>query len=411
MIKFKYILLSALEAIRLNKSRSFLTVLGIVIGVASIIMIMSLGSGAQNLILGEISQMGAETVMVLPGDFNDPQAVFSDSLTIRDYEAILVPANAPNLVSAMPAVIIPGNVSYLGETYTPGVMLGAAAEFFGQTFNVFPSAGVMFTDVDINSNARVAIIGNTVKNELFGPSDAVGERINIRGTQFRVVGVYGQTGQRGVFDIDDLVIVPYTTAQTYLVGSNHFQRIIARADSPDNVDKLAHDIRATLRETHNLYPGEKDDFAVVTQQGLLDQISVIIGILTAFLTAVVAISLVVGGIGVMNIMLVSVTERTREIGLRKALGATKRAILWQFLTEAVVLTMAGGVIGILLGGLASFGISIVLSQTVAAGWSFSFPVGAAVLGVGVSAAVGLIFGLYPAKRAADKSPIEALRYE
>lgn len=411
MIKFKYILLSAIEAIKLNKSRSFLTVLGIVIGVASIIMIMSLGSGAQNLILGEINQMGAETVMVLPGDFNDPRAILSDSLTIRDYEAILVKANAPNLVSAMPAVLIPGNVSYLRETYTPAVMIGASAEFFGNTFRVFPSAGAMFTDVDINNNARVAVIGYKVKEELFGSSDAVGERINIRGTQLRVVGVYPKTGQRGIFDIDDIVIVPYTTAQTYLVGTNYFQRIIARADSPDNVDKLAHDIRATLRETHNIYPGEEDNFSVITQQGLIDQISVIIGILTAFLTAVVAISLVVGGIGVMNIMLVSVTERTREIGLRKALGATKKAILWQFLCEAVVLTMAGGLIGIILGASISFVVSLVLSQTVASGWAFSFPVGAAILGVGVSAVVGLIFGLYPAKRAADKSPIEALRYE
>lgn len=411
MGKFKYTIFSALDSIKVNKIRSFLTILGIVIGVAAIIIIMSLGKGAENLILGEIRQMGAETVVVLPGEISDEASLFSDSLTERDLEALKIKSNVPNLESLMPVSVISSQVSFLGETYRPGFILGAEAIFFGETFNVYPSEGVLFTDIDVQSRSRVAMIGNKVREELFGSSDAVGERIMIKDHQFRVVGVYPKIGQRGFFDIDDLVIVPYTAAQSYLTGNNYFHRIIIKADDASNVDRVAHDVRATLRETHGLSPGKDDDFDVMTQQGVIDQVSVIIGALTVFLASAVAISLVVGGIGVMNIMLVSVTERTKEIGLRKALGATKKAIMQQFLWEAVVLTLTGGIIGVLFGAFISYIASIILNNVLATGWIFSFPISAVVLGVGVSVGVGLIFGIYPAKRAAEKSPIEALRYE
>ncbi|MEX2410932.1 MAG: ABC transporter permease [Candidatus Paceibacterota bacterium] len=409
--RFKYTILTAFDSIKTNAVRSFLTVLGIVIGVASIILIMSLGEAAENLILGEINQMGAETVVALPGELTDETSIFSDSLTQKDVDALSRTSNVPNLVNIMPAVVVPGELEYLGETYSPAVMLGAEADFFSEVFNVFPNPGSNFTEFDVDGRSRVVIIGSKVKEELFGNSNAIGERVTIKDNQFRVVGVYPQIGQRGLFDMDDLALMPYTTAQTYLLGTNYFHRIIMQADSADNVDKMAYDVRATLRESHGLDLDREDDFDVLTQQGLVDGVSIIVGALTAFLASAVAIALVVGGIGVMNIMLVSVTERTKEIGLRKALGATKKAIMQQFLWEAVVLTLVGGVIGVILGAALSYLASIILSQVLVSGWSFSFPVFAAILGVVVSTAVGLIFGLYPAKKAAEKSPIEALRYE
>ena len=250
-----------------------------------------------------------------------------------------------------------------------------------------------------------------MKEELFGAIEAVGKSIEINQEKFRVVGVFPPKGQIAFFNIDDLVIVPYTAAQVYLTGDDTYTEIVLKADSSENMDKLVYDITATIRDTHDIAPGQDDDFVVRTQEGLMDQISTIVTILTAFLSAMVAISLIVGGIGIMNIMLVSVTERTKEIGLRKALGARRSDITRQFLFEAVMLTSLGGLIGVAAGVVVSFAASLVLAQVVDPNWEFVFPLSAAVLGVGVSAAVGLVFGIYPAVQAAKKSPIEALRYE
>ncbi len=225
------------------------------------------------------------------------------------------------------------------------------------------------------------------------------------------MGVLPDKGQGTLFNFNELVLVPYTTAQTYLLGTDHFHEILVKAENPDVVARAVSDIERTLRISHNIDDPDKDDFFVVTQQGVVEQIKSIIGALTAFLSSVVAIALVVGGIGVMNIMLVAVVERTKEIGLRKAIGATDVDILRQFLFEAIILTGLGGTIGILAGATLSFIISFVLTKYLSLEWSFAFPIGAALLGVFVSALVGLVFGIYPARQAAKKSPIEALRYE
>lgn len=412
-MKFKHILKTAYHGLQTNKSRSMLTILGVVIGVAAIIIVMAVGNGAQALIVDQISGLGTETVIIRPGqgaaqDFTG--ALLSKALTESDVEAIRRTGNVPNLESAHPYVAVSERVNYQNETFSP-TMMGGSVSFMADMLDVDLTEGNFYTEDDADSNARVVVIGQDVKEELFGLSQAVGQEVQIAVRDFEVVGVFDDTGQAGPFNFDDMVIMPNTTAQTYITGDDSYHEIITRADSPENVDKLVYDITATLRAEHDLRPGEEDDFDVQTQQNIIDQVSTVTTILSAFLIAMLSVALIVGGIGIMNIMLVSVTERTKEIGLRKALGATKEDIQRQFLLEAVMLTLAGGVVGIIMGGLVAWGAALVLSATVASGWTFVFPFAGAALGVGVSTIIGLIFGIYPARQAAEKSPIEALRYE
>lgn len=408
----RYTIITALRGLRTHITRSALTILGIVIGVAAIIIVMSLGKGAQNLILDQIGGIGPETVVIRPGsDSTDITSVlYSQSITKRDLDILSRPQNVPNLASIAPIVVMGDNVTYRGSAYRP-MLIGAPVEILAKLMQIELAEGTYFTNTDINQQARVAVIGEHIKNDIFGNSNAVGEQIQIKDRRFRVIGVFAEAGSVGPFNVDKLVVIPHTSAQTYITGTNYYPEVIMQADHPDNVDKMTYDIEMTLRSSHNIGYGEDDDFHVQTQKDLITQIETIVNIFTAFLVAVVSISLVVGGIGIMNIMLVSVSERTQEIGLRKAVGARSRDILRQFLTEAVILTSIGGLVGVVVGTLFSLLVAIILSNTVAAGWSFSFPVLGAVLGVGVSAGVGLIFGIYPANQAAKKSPIEALRYE
>lgn len=414
-MKIKDSFKTAIKGLQTNKSRTGLTILGIVIGITSIILMMSIGEGAQALIIDQISGLGAGTIVIRPGqEPSGPSDVgatlFSDSLKTRDVEALRRVNNAPHIVEITPALIVPGSVSYGGETYRPMIM-GASVDFFSQAFNIYITHGTAFDDNDIQENASVAVIGSKVANELFGASDAVGEYITIKDRSFRVVGVFPDKGQVAFFNINDTVILPYTTAQKYILGIDHYHEVIVKADKPENVARTVKDIELTLRENHNITDPADDDFFVVTQEGIVQQVQTIIGALTIFLSSVVAIALVVGGIGVMNIMLVSVTERTREIGLRKALGATSKDIMRQFLFEAMTLTALGGIIGIALGAILSLFVAVILNTVANLDWTFSFPFSAAALGIGMSALVGLVFGLYPAKQASSKSPIEALRYE
>ncbi|MDP3901541.1 MAG: ABC transporter permease [bacterium] len=398
-----------------NRSRSILTILGIVIGIAAIIVMASMGSGAENLILGEISGLGSETIVVRPG--REPkgptdiaETLFSDSLKDRDAELLSRPSNVPDVIDIMPAVFVPGSASYEGETFKPTIF-GGSAEFMSQAFGIKINKGALFNDLDTRQRASVAVIGSKVKKELFGDADAVGESIRIKDRKFRVVGVFADKGQTAFFNVDEVVIIPHTTAQTYILGINYFHEIIIKVSGPDVVARSVQDIENTLRDAHSITDPEKDDFFVVTQQGVVDQVKTIIGALTIFLASVVAIALVVGGVGVMNIMLVSVTERTREIGLRKTVGATTKDVMNQFLWEAILLTSVGGVIGIVLGGVFAFLMGLAVQFFTGLDWKFVFPIGSAILGFAASALVGLVFGLYPAHQASKKSPIEALRYE
>lgn len=414
-MKFIYVLKSATQGLLANKGRSALTILGIVIGVMSIILIVAIGRGAEKLIVGEISGLGSDLMVVRPGQQpegpTDLQGtLFADSLKERDVEALKRRGNVPHAREVVPVLAVPGSVSYEGDVFRAEI-LGWDADFMAETFDIFPEEGVLFGDIDIRQRASVAVIGSDVRDELFGGQEVIGEHIKIKGRNFRVVGVFPPRGQSTFFNIDKLVIVPYSTAQTYLLGIDYYHEVMIRADDPKYVDRTVYDIEATMRESHNITDPDKDDFFVVTQEGLVDQVQTILSALTAFLSSVVAVALLVGGIGVMNIMLVSVTERTKEIGLRKSVGATRRDILKQFLLEAVILTGVGGLIGVLLGFILSLGATYVLSHTLDLAWEFSFPITAALLGVGISALVGIIFGIYPANQASKKSPIEALRYE
>ncbi|KKS65908.1 MAG: hypothetical protein UV34_C0005G0018 [Parcubacteria group bacterium GW2011_GWB1_42_6] len=404
---------TAIIGLKTNKSRSILTILGIVIGITAIILVMSLGEGAQNLILSEVQSIGSKTIGVSPGrhptGFSDVMSLFADSLKEKDLEVLGKKTNVPYAEKIIPIVFGSESVIYGNESYRATVY-GVSPDFAG-IYNIQPQQGRIFEDEEVKSKSDVAVLGYKVKDKLFGDSDALNEKIKIKGKNFRVIGVLPKKGQSAFVNFDDALIIPYTTAQQYIFGIKFYHRLVVEADSEKNVDQTADDIVATLRNSHDITDPEKDDFFVETQAGAMEQVSTITNILTLFLAAVAAISLLVGGVGIMNIMLVSVTERTREIGLRKALGAKSAEILWQFLLESITLTVLGGIIGITLGAFFSFLTALALSRFAGLDWKFIFPISAALLGLGVSAGVGLVFGLYPARQAAKKSPMEALRYE
>lgn len=408
-----YSLKTAFAGLKSNKSRSALTILGIVIGVTAIILVMSLGQGAQDLIVNQIQGLGSRTIVVIPGREpkgpTDSAQLFSDSLKEKDLEALRRKSNVPTLGDVMPVVFGGESGAYQNETYR--LTIFGATDAMARIFDLYPTEGVFFSDEQVKSRADVVVIGSKVKKELFGSSDALGERIKIKGRTFTVIGILPEKGQVSFFNFDETAIVPYTSAQQYIFGIKHFHRLMVQADSDATITRTVRDIQLTLRDSHNITDPSKDDFFVQTQADLAARLGTVTSVLTLFLLAVAAISLVVGGIGIMNIMLVSVTERTREIGLRKALGATDADILRQFLLEAIFLTSIGGIVGISLGSVFSFIASGVLTRVLGFAWDYTFPVGAALLGFGVSMAIGLVFGIYPARKASQKSPIEALRYE
>jgi putative ABC transport system permease protein len=412
-MKLRQLAKTATAGLATNRSRSFLTILGIVIGITAIIIVMSLGQGAQGLILGEIQSIGSRVIGIVPGrqptSPTDFLSTFTDSLKKSDLVALQNKSNVPHGATVMPVVFGSEAASWQTNTYQ-ATLLGTT-ELFGDVYNVTTDEGEMFGADDVTGLASVVVIGKTVEQKLFDGGSAIGEKVRIKNHTFRVVGVLKSTGQLSFLNFDEAVFMPYTTAQTYIFGINYFNRMVVEADSVSTVNETADDIKATLRNDHGIIDPSKDDFFIQTQESAMQTVSTILNVLTLFLASVAAVSLVVGGIGIMNIMLVSVTERMREIGLRKALGATDSNILSQFLLEAVILTAIGGVIGIALGGFVSFLVAFVLSHAYGLNWQFVLPWSAVALGLGVSSGIGLIFGIYPARQAAKKSPIEALRYE
>ncbi len=407
-------LLESLESLNANKLRSILTVLGIVIGVAAVIAMLSIGQGAQHAITTQIESVGSNLIYVTPGAVRQAgvTSAFGSAGTLTQNDAAAL-AQIPDVVAVAPEVDSRGQVSYLGQNANTRIV-GSTPDY--QIVRNFSMAdGEFISQANLVSNSSVVVLGSTVADELFGGSvGAVGQNIRIRGQEFRVIGVLASKGGTGLANQDDQVIIPLTTAQTRLVGSNTFRganvinTINIQVDKTSAVNQAVTNITDVLRSRHNTSAGT-DDFSVTSQQDILGAATQVTSVLTIFLGGIAGISLVVGGIGIMNIMLTTVTERTREIGLRKAVGARRRDIMYQFLVESMVLSLLGGIIGVGLG----WGISQIIGHVQLGGSAIKPLVGldSVLLATLFSMAVGLFFGLDPAARAASLQPVDALRYE
>jgi putative ABC transport system permease protein len=403
-------ILEALESLTSNKLRSGLTVLGIVIGVAAVIAMMAIGAGAQNSITGQIQGIGTNLIFISAG--NQQQEVRNAKpLTLSDAQAIADPLNVPSVIAVAP--VVSSNLEVSTGMDSSNTSISAVTPEYMAVSNETITEGDFINSEQILARSAVAVIGPDTADRLFGRKENVtGETIRIAGQPFRVIGLLKAKGGSGFGNQDDRVIVPLTTAQSRLFqGRNRdsVDMIEAQAADSDRVATATDEISQILRTRHRTEVGV-DDFTIFTQDSILSAVQTITGTFTLFLGGIAAISLLVGGIGIMNIMLVSVTERTREIGLRKAIGARKRDILVQFLTESILLSLIGGLIGILL----AWGIASLVGAIAAANNTPIQPVigiDAVLLATIFSMSVGLLFGIYPANRAASLQPVEALRYE
>lgn len=412
-MKFAEAILSATRSLRVNGLRTVLTMLGIIIGVTAVVALLSIGEGVQNQIQSQIAAQGTNLVAVLPGSVNQGGVQSAGgaaaTLSYEDAQAIADPRNVPDAVGVAAEYSRQGQVVY-GSQNIAATIDGTEAPY-ARLRDVSPVVGRFIMEQDVKGTASVAVLGSTAATNLFGGIDPVGKTIRINQVAFRVVGVLAKKGGSGFGSADDMVFVPITTAQQKLFGSRltgsgsrPVSFIDVQASSASTTDQVANDITRLLERRHRTGP-DNQDFTVFTQSDIIGTFNQITSILTYFLTAIAGISLLVGGIGIMNIMLVSVTERTREIGIRKAVGAKRRDILLQFLIEAMFVSLSGGVVGVAIG----VGVSQLVKLT-----NVIIPVvsiQSIVLALAFSAVVGLFFGIYPARRAARLNPIDALRYE
>lgn len=396
-----------------NKTRSFLTMLGIIIGVMAVIIIVSVGAGAQSLIVNQIKSTGSNLIGILPGkaDPKGPPAsvmgVVITTLTNADIKSLVTP-NYPSIVAGTSYVKGTDTVNY-GEQKTDTTFTGVSANL-PDVEDTGVQSGRFFSTEEESGMARVAVIGSDVAKQLFDGIDPLGKNIKIKKVNFNIIGVMKERGSASFQNQDDQIYVPVTTAQKLLLGIDYVSFARLKIDTAENVDPAMEYVGMMLRERHNIDNPNNDDFDVRSMAQGLEVITSITNALKFFLAAVASVALLVGGIGIMNIMLAAVQERTREIGLRKAVGAKNRHITEQFLLETVMITFFGGLIGIILGVLISF---IVARVAVDMGykWDFSISVGAIFLGCSVSIAIGLASGMLPARKASRLDPIEALRYE
>lgn len=398
----------ALDSFRLNKLRTFLTALGIMIGVAAVVALMALGEGTKASIEKQFSSLGANLLIVRPGGgMRGPGLVRMGpraSIKYKDYEALLKGLDKGYVLAIVPESSRWVQVKYL-STNSNVTLIGTSPDYVViRDWGI--QEGSFFTEREYNAKKRVAVIGSELAKDLFGDDTPVGKKIKINGISFQVLGVMKPQGQAGGFmNMDQIILIPLTTYQRKIEGGDNVGTIYVSVRDVSLMDKVQSEIEEIIRRNHKITDPSKDDFSVQNQQAFLNAISTATQTMTMFLAGIAAISLLVGGIGIMNIMLVNVTERIREIGIRKAIGAKARDILLQFLMESMLVSIAGGIIGIVLG----IGLGEIIRRT--AGINMLVTPTPIVLAFTVSAIVGIFFGYYPAKRAASLNPIEALRYE
>lgn len=397
----------SLGTLAVNKMRTGLAMLGVVIGIGSVIALMSLGQASQKSITSQIQALGTNLLTIMPesvssGGVRSSSAM--ETLTLADAEALETDSSITSVAAVAP--VISSNAQVIaGRNNTNTQVYGVTPEYM-QVNNVEMAAGSFISDRQVSGLSRVAVLGPETVTELFGEgANAVGQMVRINGQVFTVVGITVSKGGSGIVSQDRMIYVPLSSAEKVLFGKNYLSSISVSAKDEKVIGLAQEQITALLLRRHKINDPSVADFRIMSQEDLLGTVSQVTGTFTALLSGIAAISLVVGGIGIMNIMLVTVTERTREIGLRKALGAKKKLIIYQFLLETVLITLIGGLIGVALG----IGVFWGLIQVM--GLSFSVSVPAVGLAFGVSAVIGLVFGWYPAQKAANLQPIEALRYE
>ncbi len=402
------------RSLAVSKLRFFLTVLGVVIGVAAVIMVMSVGASAQRLVLSQVEKVGSNLIGILPGASEEdgpPAAAFgviTTTLTNDDLKALRERRNAPHLLA------VSGYV-------TGSATIESPAGSFEMSFQGVSPQMIEVEDIDVASGrfffaeeegdlSRTVVLGADRAQDLFPNRDPVGETITIKKMPFKVIGVLEARGSAAFSNPDTLVYVPLETAQKLLLGIRYLNFARAKADASENVDRSITDIDFLLRDRHDIDEGEESDFSVRSTVAALGALSSVTNVLKYFLSAIASISLLVGGIGIMNSMLISVSQRVREIGLRKSVGARPKHIIVQFLTESSIITLLGGAIGVLLGVFITF-LAAVIIPKLGYEWEFIVPPSSVVLGFTVSIIIGILFGLYPALKASRVSPMEALRYE
>jgi len=396
-----------------NKARSFLTMLGIVIGVMAVIIVLSVGAGAQSLILNQIKSMGTNLIGVLPGAAEEdgpPASVMGIVVTTlknSDGEAII--KNGCDCIEAMTMYVNGSEVVSSEDEIVNTTFAGVTADYI-DVEETSVAVGRFFSADEEKGLARVAVLGDEVKEKLFGDQDPIGQHIRIKRSSFTIIGIMKKRGVSGFQNQDDQIFVPLLTAQKLLLGIDYVSMMRVKVDNSANIDRAVESIREILHDRHNIGFGEEDDFTVRSSSQGLSAITKITDALKLFLVAISAIALVVGGFGIMNIMLAAVQERTREIGLRKAVGAKARHIIYQFLVESVLITFLGGMVGIILGILISVIVAKV-AQAIGYKWDLVISLSSIFLGCGMSVSIGLIFGILPAQRASKLDAIEALRYE
>ena len=395
----------AFESLRRNKMRSGLTALGIIVGVACVIAVIAIGQGSRESIQAQISSLGTNYLMVYPGTATQSGArIFTGQSTLTEDDVSAVASECPSLACVSPysrtaAQVVQGELNW-------GTSIQGVGVEWPRIRSWGVAKGAFFDDAEVRSSARVCLLGTTVANALFEYEDPIGQGIRIRNVPFRVLGVLEPKGGSLMGqDQDDVIVAPYTTVMRQLKGTTKIDAFLASAVSPAAVGEAQNEIEALLRQRHRIRPGEDSDFMIRSQQEIAERAAETSRSLSVLLSTVAAVSLVVGGIGIMNIMLVTVRERTREIGVRLAIGAKKRDILTQFLIEALALSVTGGLVGVLVGIAASR----VLARS--NGWPIVLSPASIAIAFGFSAAVGVAFGFYPARKASRLNPIQALRFE